>query len=203
MPVQCPHCSTPLPPQEIAAGWCETCGKKLPPKLLPPLPPSTSVTGYTERPEQPPELPTRHESSDYPDVEWHEDRSRKRKPSTTTATILFVIAGLQLLCGLMVVTVLPNLGNVFVDEERVLLLFVDVIGIGAVFLGLGIWALRQPVPAGTIGLILYIVLGLYNLARNPEHISKGIWVRILVVVFLVQAINKAAQEKRRREKIDY
>ena len=26
----CPYCHIALPPQEVANGWCETCGKKLP-----------------------------------------------------------------------------------------------------------------------------------------------------------------------------
>src|SRR5262249_14032739 len=26
----CPYCEARLPPEEVAAGWCETCGKKIP-----------------------------------------------------------------------------------------------------------------------------------------------------------------------------
>lgn len=29
--VICPFCNASLPPQEVIEGWCETCGKKLPP----------------------------------------------------------------------------------------------------------------------------------------------------------------------------
>ncbi|OAI49369.1 hypothetical protein AYO44_06460 [Planctomycetaceae bacterium SCGC AG-212-F19] len=32
--VTCPSCNTPLPPAELAEGWCESCGKKIPPYLL-------------------------------------------------------------------------------------------------------------------------------------------------------------------------
>lgn len=28
--VTCPNCNTPLPAKEIAEGWCENCGKKIP-----------------------------------------------------------------------------------------------------------------------------------------------------------------------------
>ena len=33
-PVSCPNCDTPLPPQELADGWGETCGKRIPPHVL-------------------------------------------------------------------------------------------------------------------------------------------------------------------------
>jgi hypothetical protein len=29
--VRCPNCEATIPPQEVAGGWCETCGKKIPP----------------------------------------------------------------------------------------------------------------------------------------------------------------------------
>lgn len=29
--VTCPNCSRVVPPQEVAGGWCEACGKRLPP----------------------------------------------------------------------------------------------------------------------------------------------------------------------------
>ena len=32
--VTCPNCRAVLPPQEIADGWCESCGKRLPPFVL-------------------------------------------------------------------------------------------------------------------------------------------------------------------------
>jgi hypothetical protein len=32
-PFTCPKCSAGLSPQEVADGWCEACGKKLPPAL--------------------------------------------------------------------------------------------------------------------------------------------------------------------------
>ncbi|HJZ57587.1 MAG TPA: hypothetical protein VKE74_21640 [Gemmataceae bacterium] len=30
--VNCPFCDARLAPEELAEGWCETCGKKLPPR---------------------------------------------------------------------------------------------------------------------------------------------------------------------------
>jgi hypothetical protein len=28
--IQCPYCHAALPSQELASGWCETCGKRIP-----------------------------------------------------------------------------------------------------------------------------------------------------------------------------
>src|SRR5690348_5368403 len=30
----CPHCDAILPPQELADGWCETCGKRIPSGII-------------------------------------------------------------------------------------------------------------------------------------------------------------------------
>jgi hypothetical protein len=35
MRVNCPFCSVVLPARELADGWCESCGKKLPLSLVP------------------------------------------------------------------------------------------------------------------------------------------------------------------------
>ena len=32
--IHCPTCNAALPQKELADGWCETCGKKIPPFLL-------------------------------------------------------------------------------------------------------------------------------------------------------------------------
>ena len=32
--ISCPFCGIPIPPQEIVAGWCESCGKSIPPFIL-------------------------------------------------------------------------------------------------------------------------------------------------------------------------
>jgi hypothetical protein len=45
-PLHCPYCDAALTVQETADGWCETCGKRLPPAVTAP----TSVAG--DRPGQ-------------------------------------------------------------------------------------------------------------------------------------------------------
>jgi hypothetical protein len=46
MAQKCPSCNATLPASDIAGGWCESCGKKLPPSLAPSLP----VKGEPEPP---------------------------------------------------------------------------------------------------------------------------------------------------------
>lgn len=49
--VVCPNCNATVPPQEIAAGWCEACGKKIPSFALgafSPTPSSRQPSGYGE-----------------------------------------------------------------------------------------------------------------------------------------------------------
>jgi hypothetical protein len=40
--VQCPSCQVVLPPQEVADGWCENCGKQIPPYVR------SAATGKSE-----------------------------------------------------------------------------------------------------------------------------------------------------------
>jgi hypothetical protein len=35
MALKCPNCDAALPASEVAGGWCESCGKKLPPSITP------------------------------------------------------------------------------------------------------------------------------------------------------------------------
>ena len=35
MSVLCPFCSAPLPPNDLAEGWCDSCGKRLPSTMVP------------------------------------------------------------------------------------------------------------------------------------------------------------------------
>ena len=46
MALRCPNCDAVIPAGEVAGGWCESCGKKLPPSLAPSLP----VKGEPEPP---------------------------------------------------------------------------------------------------------------------------------------------------------
>jgi hypothetical protein len=34
MPVKCPNCSQPLPDADLADGWCDHCGKRIPEFVL-------------------------------------------------------------------------------------------------------------------------------------------------------------------------
>jgi uncharacterized RDD family membrane protein YckC len=47
--VVCPNCNATIPPHEVAAGWCEACGKKIPAYALgsfAPAPFARSATDY-------------------------------------------------------------------------------------------------------------------------------------------------------------
>ena len=65
--VKCPYCDATLPAQEIANGWCENCGKKIPRFALE----GSKTPGWVE-------VHTRHHTA-----------STATKPTAATYAILF------------------------------------------------------------------------------------------------------------------
>lgn len=54
-PPNCPSCNAPLPPAEIAAGWCESCGKKIPAFVVPSARTARSAVDASDQREDRPE----------------------------------------------------------------------------------------------------------------------------------------------------
>ena len=54
--LNCPNCGVTVPGEEIAGGWCEACGKKIPPYALKEAGIEISLPGVTGRGETPEKL---------------------------------------------------------------------------------------------------------------------------------------------------
>ncbi len=216
--VQCVQCGMENDPL-AAAGYCEGCGKKLPPERS-----SSSVRVPGDEGYQAPDLRNRDRDERRPPrLSYHDDldvskgadevaqaEQAARKNASGT---LFAIAVLQLVCNSIVLLAAPGmLGGGPVGPAELAGAFVFVVAITAVFAGLGAWALYVPLPASVVGLICYVGLVLLDVAFAPEQIGKGIILKIVFIVALVQAIvaaNKARQlraarasERRRDEDED-
>jgi hypothetical protein len=114
-------------------------------------------------------------------------RARKQVAST-----LFSIAGLQFVCGLAAVTLIPEqLAGGPVAGPLAEIIAGVVVAIALVFAGLGYWAYFQPLPAAVVGLTLYVVLLLFDLLANPQMVMQGIIVKVLIIGSLVKAVSTA------------
>ncbi|HEY7308997.1 MAG TPA: hypothetical protein VH643_06465 [Gemmataceae bacterium] len=172
--VRCLYCDTENDAVQ-SVGFCESCGKKLPPASL-----------AHER--HPPILhATPHAAA--PDLE--------RTPRQQASAWLFTAALVNLVgCGALVVV-----GSLLVPREHLKaefipnLLMVSVVVL-LVFGGLGWWARWQPLPAAVAGVVVYLGLSVVDAFMVPALALLGIPVKIVILVLLIQAIRASRKPRR-------
>lgn len=117
--------------------------------------------------------------------------------------VLYVIGGAQLV--FMRYFVPFNTGRLSLSDAPLLVLFCLALGIlfGSVFIGLGFWSRRDPLLASITALCVYVVANVMDLlfvfGFGIMLLPSGLWfwlIRVLLVVFLIDAIRAAAAYKR-------
>ena len=176
----CSDCQSALSRRERAEGICGSCGADVRP---PESPPTVTSLGQPLRPQpidESPEIPTRE--------------SMLGLAKKQAALSLFVIAALLLVCGgLSVFIVAERQGNNVTETA----LAAAVVGaISLVFVGLGCWALRMPIPPAVIGLVLFIGISGLDLLAEPASAARGMFLRIFVAAMLFRAISNAVRAGR-------
>jgi len=162
----CPTCDATLNPLEIADGYCDACGKQVPAYAVRA---AGRAVAFGSAPG------ARQVSAEL-------DKARKQMSG-----ILFAIAALQLVCGVMLLAIGSR-------HHRVSgIAVVELAGIAIVFGSLGLWARYRPLPPAIIGLVLYILLSLLTFAANPALAAKGIGIRVLMVMMLIRAIRTCSK----------
>jgi hypothetical protein len=197
------HCGWENDPA-TAAGYCEGCGRKLRPEGR-----SSSIRGPGDEGYQAPDVSYRGDERRRPRLAYHDDidvskdgdeaeRAEKAARKNASAT-LFVIAALQLICTSIALFAAPELlgGGAMGPAEKAVGLVI-ILGVTAVFAGLGAWALFMPLPASIIGLVCYLGLLVFDLVAAPEQVGKGLILKIIFIVALAQAINAANKARQLR-----
>ena len=158
-----------------SAGYCEGCGKKLPPASL-----------ANKRRE-----PMLHErpGSLAPDP--------AAAPPQQASAWLFTAALVNLIgCGGLIV-----LGPLVVAREQLPADFIpDLTLVGVAVLlalaGLGWWARRQPVLAAAVGLIVYLGLAAVQVLLVPGLALLGLPVNVVLIALLIQAMRAGRRPRR-------
>lgn len=75
-------------------------------------------------------------------------------------------------------------------------------GIGAVFIGLGIWSFYKPFVALLSGLIYYIALNLHFALIEPMTLFSGLILKFIVISYLIYSIKVAKNEQSRVQSND-
>ena len=171
--VRCLSCDTENDAVQ-SAGYCESCGKKLPPASL----------AHKRR------EPILHER---PDVLVS---PTERPPQQQASAWLLTAALVNLLgCGALIV-----LGPLLLWHKQVKADFIpNLLLIGVVvllvFAGLAWWARRQPITALVTAGIVYLALSVVDALLAPGLALLGIPVKIVILALLVQAIRTSRKPR--------
>lgn len=180
--MMCPHCNA----QNPAGGqFCESCGKALP-TLNPTGPRIISKT----------EFATTSAGQKLQGDELQKTAKKASGALLTAGVIQFAVGAIVFFSARYTRPILA--------QGSLLFLFITFFGLGAIFIGLAVWARKQPLPAAIVGLALYgtlTVLGyilLFSAAAKMNTTPRiGIpWIEILIIGILVQAI-QAGQKYRK------
>jgi hypothetical protein len=79
------------------------------------------------------------------------------------------------------------------------LIYMISIGLGVVYLVLGLLVKQYPVPMTITGLALYVGTALVSVALDPINLVRGIIVKVIIVVALVKAVQAALAYERERK----
>jgi hypothetical protein len=190
--VRCWNCDAENDPV-ATSGVCALCGKRLadaPSAGIADTPGRPALSRFAEHDDRRLDRPV----DPYRGRGGAGDEARKALNQSSGA--LFAVAALQAVCGLIALFALPEAVGVPAEGPAMAIVGAVIVGVAAVFAGLGVWARFMPLPATIIGLVLYVGITLFDLASAPELAYRGVIVKILIIVMLVKAIQAAAKYQR-------
>ena len=109
--------------------------------------------------------------------------------------VIFVAAGILVLNLIILIATAP----VFYDY-----LWIDILIWGlfiAGFVALGIWTKKKPYSAIIGALILYGVFVILNAVIDVTTLYKGIYIKVIIIVFLFKGLNDAREAQQIKEQI--
>lgn len=113
-----------------------------------------------------------------------EQEEQAKKVIKNARMSLFVIAGFQLIYSSVIAYTLEE------GMTRTAEIIFGIV-VASIFGGMGLLSNRKPYIALMIGLCIYIGLQLLGLYTNPENIAKGVFIKVLIISWLVKGITKA------------
>lgn len=193
--VACPHCAAA---NTAGVAFCATCGKALPsmyatgPRVVTGGAMATTSAGVKLQAD-----------------ELHRQARKASGALLTVAIIQTVVGGILF----AVFSSLPGAAG----RINIPWLFGPVVAVGAIFWALYFWSRSNPLPAAIVGLVIYVTVwvldiigGIVMMSNTPSGgtpsgpgaglhinpISSGIFIRIIIIVMLVRAIQAGSQHRK-------
>ncbi|MES2777635.1 MAG: hypothetical protein V4722_25885 [Bacteroidota bacterium] len=109
-------------------------------------------------------------------------------------TALFVVAGMQLLFGIII--------GAMQGGDEAIIVIVEAVVLAAIFFGLGMWTKSKPYTAIVTGLVLFVGLHILNAVIDPASIGQGIIMKVVIIVYLAKSINDAKEAQEMKKNFD-
>ena len=108
--------------------------------------------------------------------------------------ILFAVAVIQFVCGGTLLLMSPALGDrLEIPREAMAFAVVEWLFIWGMFAALASWARHQPLPAILVGTGLYIGINLLIFLADPQTITQGLVIKLVIIVGLIKACRTCLQ----------
>jgi hypothetical protein len=124
------------------------------------------------------------------------------KMSRKASIALFIVAGMQIVVGIIVGAALLGNSSPGADPEekrRAAMIMTSIlVGIGVIFLVLGFWARRSPLPASSLGLAFFVTIHTLDALADPSTLVRGWLIKLIVILMLINAINASLKHKQLR-----
>ncbi|KKN81816.1 hypothetical protein LCGC14_0315820 [marine sediment metagenome] len=178
--IVCPHCQAENPPE---AAFCEACGKAVPqttdgPRIVEGNQLAVTSSGRAVQ------------------------ADLLHKAARRAATPLIVLGVLQIAIGIALFLINRNSDDADVVAAAPIMLAILSL-IGVLFLGLGLWARKNPLPASIVGLVVYCTLIVAGALLNPATIIQGILIKIIIILVLVRSVGAGLKYKKLKAQTVY
>jgi hypothetical protein len=114
-----------------------------------------------------------------------EKQTEKKKTINKARIALFIIGGLYVLVGFQEAYVLPG--------HELLFGIIDWI-VAGIFIGLGVWSYKAPVPSLITGLVVYVAIMLLLAAIDVSTLFRGVIWKVAIIYYLIHGIKTAREE---------
>jgi hypothetical protein len=121
----------------------------------------------------------------FEEVKVEEKKSVKKKTINRARIALFLIGGLYVLVGFLEAYVMPG--------HELLYGIIDWV-VAGIFIGLGVWSYKAPVPSLITGLVVYVAIMLLLAAIDVSTLFRGVIWKVAIIYYLIHGIKTAREE---------